>query len=66
MNVKINGKQELLEGADNLFNLVEKGGLNIERIVIEHNYEVIPREKWPAVMLNENDNIEIVSFVGGG
>ncbi len=66
MNVKINGKQELLEEAGNLFNLVEKRRLNAERIVIEHNYKVVPREKWPAVMLNENDNIEIVSFVGGG
>ena len=66
MNVKINGKQELLEGADNLFNLVEKKGLNAERIVIEHNYKVVPKENWFSVALNENDNIEIVSFVGGG
>jgi sulfur carrier protein len=66
MNVKINGKQELLEGADNLFNLVEKKGLNAERIVIEHNYKVVTKEKWSLVTLNENDNIEIVSFVGGG
>ena len=66
MDLKINGKPQTIDNAINLLNLVERQGLNKERIVIEYNYEVIPKEKWPEVTLSENDNIEIVSFVGGG
>ena len=66
MDLKINGKPQTIDNAINLLNLVEQQGLNKERIVIEYNYEVIPKEKWPKVTLSENDNIEIVSFVWGG
>ena len=66
MDLKINGKPQTIDNAINLLNLVEQQGLIKERIVIEYNYEVIPKEKWPEVTLSENDNIEIVSFVGGG
>ena len=66
MDLKINGKPQTIDNAINLLNLVEQQGLIKERIVIEYNYEVIPKEKWPKVTLSENDNIEIVSFVGGG
>jgi len=26
----------------------------------------LPREKWDSVVLKENDNLEVLRFVGGG
>jgi sulfur carrier protein len=66
MNLKINGKFQIIDNAADILALVAQKGLSQERIVVEHNYEVIPREKWPEIALSDNDNIEIVSFVGGG
>ncbi len=66
MLIKINGKENEINAATNLFELVADRGLNQDAIVIEHNFEIIPKEKWEAIILKEEDNIEIVSFVGGG
>lgn len=65
MQLRINGKQESIEGKT-IKDIIENKQLNAEHIVIEHNKQIIPKEKWGNVPLNENDDIEIVSFVGGG
>ncbi len=67
MNVRINGREESLPGGRmTLQDLVINRELIPERIVLEVNLQVIPRENWAAVSLNEDDSVEIVSFVGGG
>jgi sulfur carrier protein len=65
MQLKINGKPESIEGKT-ILDIIKNKQLNAEHIVIEHNKQVIPQEKWDNTSLNENDNLEIVSFVGGG
>lgn len=67
MKVRINGQEEsLAERIRTLQELVENRGLVPERVVVEVNLDVIPREDWPTVALRDEDSIEIVSFVGGG
>tara|TARA_Y100000310_G_C20592988_1_gene769044 strand:- start:1112 stop:1309 length:198 start_codon:yes stop_codon:yes gene_type:complete len=65
MQLKINGKPEAIEGKT-IKDIIENKQLNAEHIVIEHNNQIISKEKWDNTSLNENDNLEIVSFVGGG
>jgi sulfur carrier protein len=67
MIVWINGTSETVsEGPRNLEDLVAARGIARERVVVEHNLRIVPREQWPHVLLQDNDRIEIVSFVGGG
>ena len=66
MIIKINGKNEAIERKLNLSDLVMSKNLSPEAIVVEHNRRIVPKEEWPTVALEENDTIEIVSFVGGG
>jgi len=67
MKVRINGKEESLpDVVMTLRELVINKGLIPERLVIEVNLKVIPRENWVTVSLRNADHIEIVSFVGGG
>lgn len=66
MVVKINGKDETVNGPINLNKFVSEMALVPAHIVVEHNFRIAPEEEWADIVLKENDNVEIVSFVGGG
>lgn len=66
ITIKINGKEEKIERNIKLEDLISKRNLCCDRIIIEHNYQIVHREEWPEISLGENDSLEIVSFVGGG
>ncbi len=67
MRTRINGKEELIpENSLTLQELIINRGLSPEKVVVEVNLQIIPREQWPQINLQDNDAIEIISFVGGG
>ena len=66
MLININGKAEEVKIKSNLAELILTKGLCAEKVVIEHNLCIIPKEEWQNTSLQENDKVEIVSFVGGG
>lgn len=66
MKVKINGKDESINNTVNLLELILSKNLCAEKIVVEHNLNILPKDKWQEVILQENDTLEIISFVGGG
>lgn len=66
MILRINGEEKDVVKCDNLLELINAKRLKAERIVVEHNHKIVLKERWHEVSLNEKDNIEIVSFVGGG
>jgi len=66
MILTLNGKQELIGKPLSLDALVAAKGLCPDKIVVEHNFNIISKEDWPKIMLKDQDMIEIISFVGGG
>jgi thiamine biosynthesis protein ThiS len=66
MNLTINGENRLLSPAATLGALIEQLGMKSDRVAIELNREIIPREQWPQTPLKDGDRLEIVHFVGGG
>jgi len=66
MIVKINGKAEAMNSPENLADLIYRKGLVPEHVVVEHNFRITPADEWAGIILKDNDNIEIISFVGGG
>jgi len=66
MNIRINGRDEKIGKAANIAELISDKGLSPARVVVEHNLLIVPQEEWVRTILKEDDNIEIVSFVGGG
>ncbi|HEY4683807.1 MAG TPA: sulfur carrier protein ThiS [Candidatus Acidoferrales bacterium] len=66
MKLTVNGQQSELPDGWTLFTLLEHLSLSPDRIAIERNRQIIPRERWAEVFLAENDSLEIVQFVGGG
>lgn len=66
MILRINGEEVDIARCNNLLELINAKRLKREAIVVEHNRRIVFKEHWHEVVLNEKDNIEIVSFVGGG
>jgi sulfur carrier protein len=65
MQVTLNGKCESIQSGS-LSDLVKAKGLNSDALVIELNHKIIKREHWEQIQLQDNDNVELLSFVGGG
>ena len=64
--MKVNGEQIQLTKASTLEEFLKEQGYNIQRIAIERNDEIVPRENFSDVMLSDSDIIEVVHFMGGG
>ncbi len=65
MKLTINGESRVLV-AGTLSGLVEQFGMKPDRVAIELNREIVPRDRWPQTALKDGDQLEIVHFVGGG
>lgn len=66
MGMRINGKPTAVGQNISVEQLVREKGLIPERVVVEINRQIVPREQWPVFLLKEGDDVEIVSFVAGG
>ncbi len=65
MQIKINGQNHDITGSA-LLDLLAQKNLNPEKIVVEHNSNIIEKHALSGITLKEGDVLEIVSFVGGG
>lgn len=63
--VHINGKDEAAVGMT-IQEYLEKNEYPLQWIVVECNEEIVPKETYATRKLEDNDVVEIVSFVGGG
>jgi thiamine biosynthesis protein ThiS len=64
--LNLNGEQRSFAGPMNLAGLVGALALDIRKVAIELNREIVPRSTYAAVQLNSGDSLEIVHFIGGG
>jgi len=46
--------------------LIGELGLKGDRVAVEHNGEIVPRDGWAETIVNGGDRLELVHFVGGG
>src|SRR5882762_6503510 len=65
MKLTINGEPQV-SSAETLGALVAGLGMKPDRVAIELNREIVPRNQWPQTPLHDGDRLEIVHFVGGG
>ena len=64
--IQLNGSPyEIKEGID-LNELLNKLKIQKNKVAIEVNGEIIEKSKYPNLILNKNDKVEIVHFIGGG
>ena len=66
MGVRINGEELTFVPMMSVADLIAQRKIRPERVVVEYNGALLTRDKWDAIVLKENDALEILSFVGGG
>jgi len=67
MKLHINGEERTFDLAvPTLATLVETLGMKSDRVAIELNLDIVPRDRWAETNLNDGDKLEVVHFVGGG
>ncbi|SHK18114.1 sulfur carrier protein ThiS [Desulforamulus aeronauticus] len=64
--MKVNGTTIFLGEQQSLFDFLEANQYDIRLIAVERNGEIVPKAKYKEVMLDDEDTLEIVNFVGGG
>ena len=65
MRVTVNGEvRETAQGAT-VVALLASLGIDPRKVAVEHNREIVPKSQYDLV-LEPDDALEIVQFVGGG
>ena len=63
--VKINGEEKEIAGK-NLLEYLKEAGFEPERVVVERNLDIIPKDELGNTIILDEDVIEVLRFVGGG
>jgi len=66
IELTVNGKPRSVDGPLSLSAYLEQLGINPQIIAVEHNGEIIRRERYAETTLSAGDVVEIVRMVGGG
>jgi thiamine biosynthesis protein ThiS len=66
MKLTVNGKPVELPAGSTVAALLSQLAVEPAKVAIERNQDVVPRRTWGEAALADGDQIEIVTFVGGG
>jgi thiamine biosynthesis protein ThiS len=70
MNLHINGEPRTFADPASapftLAALIESLAMKPDRVAVELNRDIVPRDRWSQTQLKDGDRLEIVHFVGGG
>lgn len=66
MQLMVNGEAHETLAAADVAALVLELGLDLKKVAVERNLEIVPRSLYAQTPLADGDRIEIVQFVGGG
>ncbi len=64
--IQLNGDSYEIINGTNLNELLNKLKIQKNKVAIEVNGEIVEKNKYPNLILNNNDKVEIVQFIGGG
>ena len=66
ITLTVNGKRRELDGPTSLLELLRSSGVNLQFVAVCYNGEVLDREQFPSITLDNGDEVEVVRPVGGG
>ena len=64
--IQLNGNAYEINNATNLNQLLKKLKIQKNKVAIEVNGVIVEKNKYPKIILNKDDEVEIVHFIGGG
>jgi thiamine biosynthesis protein ThiS len=66
IRVTLNGEPHCIPYGCTLAGLITAIDLDLRKIAVERNREIVPRSTYADVTLAPGDTLEIVHFIGGG
>lgn len=66
MRIRVNGQWQERPQEFTVSQLLEGLSLEPRRVAIELNRQIVPRGRYGLIRLADNDELEIVTLVGGG
>ncbi len=64
--MKVNGKDVEFNECSNVLDLLNNYKLDKNKVVVEVNHIILDEENYNNYIINKEDIVEIISFVGGG
>ena len=64
--IQLNGSSYEINNETNLNQLLDKLKIQNTKVAIEINGVIVEKKQYPKVILNKDDKVEIVHFIGGG
>ena len=65
-SIRVNGEHRRVPAGLTVADLALELGLEPTRVAVERNLEIVPRSMLREVRIEDGDDFEIVTFVGGG
>ncbi len=66
MNITLNGEAYTFTSGSSISDLLKTLDLEVEKVAIERNMEILPHSLYDNTHIVDGDNLEIVHFIGGG
>ena len=64
--IQLNGSSYEINNETNLNQLLDKLKIQKTKVAIEINGIIVEKKQYPKVILNKDDKVQIVHFIGGG
>ena len=66
VSIRVNGEHRRVPRGSSVADLALELGLDPARVAVERNLSIVPRSTLAEVPVEDGDDFEIVTFVGGG
>ena len=66
LSIRVNGEHRRVPAGLSIAELALELGLEPAKVAVERNLEIVPRSTLGDVKVEDGDEYEIVTFVGGG
>ena len=66
LSIRVNGEHRRIRDGLSIAELALELGLEPTKVAVERNLEIVPRSTLNEVKVQDGDEYEIVTFVGGG
>lgn len=66
VRIVLNGEPHQLSHPGSVRRLLDELGLDPDRVAVEVNRRILKRAELDAIEMREGDEVEVVTFVGGG
>ena len=66
MQITLNGQSHEVAETTTVSELLVQLGVQTRHVAVEVNLEIMPQPEHPSYVLQEGDQLEVVTLVGGG